>query len=150
LERLHEKATTFFEDKYKITPEYAKEKISQLEEKARENHRTCRELWSKLRPLEAEQEKILLEYQRQKILMGISHDEEKIHKRLDELEKQRQPHKQTAEYTMMRAENQHLLDSISNHNFEVILQELSPEKQKALTKLQERERTIERVMVRGR
>jgi hypothetical protein len=150
LERSQQQASAYFERKYGVTPEETAGKIKQLEKSASEKRRSLEQLRNRLEPLKQQQENILFEYQHQKLLADISHDKQKIYNRLSELEKQSRPQKQSAQYAIMQADNQRLLDTISQRNFERILRELSPEKQKALEKLREHERTIERSISRTR
>ena len=112
------------------------EKIAQLEEKARENTQKYADLQTQLEPIKAEKDMVLKEYQREKIIMGISHDEQKIQNRLNELANVNLA-KQSPKYVILMAENQRILDSISERNYQIILKELEPEKQKKLLELQE-------------
>jgi len=64
---------------------------------------------------------------------------------LSELEKEGKPYKQSAQYSISRERSQRLLDSVSEQNFNRILQELPQQQQKMLLELREREREIERL-----
>ncbi|MCL2049326.1 MAG: MobA/MobL family protein [Defluviitaleaceae bacterium] len=142
-ERTYTQSTRYFEHKYNISYENTVDKIEFLREETQEKQRKLERLQGRLEPLKAEQEKILLGYQRQKLLADISCDKQKIYNRLRELERQQKPQKPSAQYAIMRAENERLLDSISKRNFEIILKDLTPEQQKALIKLQEHEKIRE-------
>jgi len=134
-ERSYEQATSYFAREYNISPEQATAEIKRLEQKATDKQRIVAELQNKLDPIKSQQDEFLLEYQKQKLLADISHDKQKIYNRLSELEKQSQPQKQSAQYIISQTENQRILDSISKENFTRILQDLDPEKQKALLKV---------------
>jgi heme oxygenase len=135
LGRLQEQATAYFERKFHIAPEESAVEVKQLEQKISDNQHKCERLQEKLIPMHEEKEIFLLEYQRHKLFADISHDREKIFNRLAELEEQGRPQKQSAQYAITQAENQRLLDSVSERNFEIILKDTSPEKQKALAEI---------------
>jgi hypothetical protein len=133
-------ATEYFEYAYKIKPEHAGAEIERLEKIAESKKHLQDKLQSKLTPLIEEQDKTVLQYQRCRIYADISHDREKIYNRLSELEQQSRPPKQSAQYVIMRAENQRILDSVSEKNLQKIMQKLTPEQRKALADLREVER----------
>lgn len=150
VENSHEQAVAFFEQKYNLSPEKATAEMARLERKTADNMRVYEQLQSKLEPLKQQENDIKFEYQKQKILADISHDKQKIDARLDELEKQSRPPKFLPQYVIEQAKNQQVLDRISDRNLELIFKELSPEKQKALIKMQEDKREIARFHGHGR
>jgi hypothetical protein len=133
-------AAEYFEYAYKIKPEHAGEEIERLEKIAESKKHLKDRLQSKLTSLIEEQDKTVLQYQRCKIYADLSHDKQKIYDRLSELEQQSRPHKQSAQYVIMREKNQRLLDSVSEQNLQKIMQKLNPEQRKALDDLREVER----------
>lgn len=150
LEHSQQQATAYFKENFHVSHEKANAKIAQLEEETKEKGQKYAERQKRLKPLQAQKDKVLFEYQKQKSLMGISHDEQKIQNRLNELELQSRPPKQSAQYTIMMAENEKLLDSISKQNLQIIIKDLDPEKQKAVTKLWEDKPSKDRTFERGR
>jgi hypothetical protein len=151
-EKSYEQATSYFRKTYKIEPEQARGEITRLESVAQSKQIFQNRINEKLTPLIEEQNKTVYEYQRQRLIVEIHPDKQKIQARLSELEKEGKPYKQSAQYTVLRERSQRLLDSVSERNFERILQELPQQQQKALIELREREREIERLrnITRGR
>jgi flagellar biosynthesis/type III secretory pathway chaperone len=141
-------ATYYFEKKFDLTHEQAGAEVAQLDRIVAEKSRLQAEFQDKLKPLIDEQNHVIFEYQKQSLLAQISHDRQKIFDRLAELERESRPPKPSAQYIIMRERNTRLLDSVSERNFERILNEVTPEQRKMLTKLWEHERDKVRGYVR--
>jgi hypothetical protein len=148
-EKSHQQATAYFKREYNIEPEQARGEITRLESVSQSKQIFGERLNDKLTPLVEEQNKTVYEYQRRKLLVEIHPDKEKIKARLSELEKDSVHHKQSAQHSVAWKQSQRLLDSVSERNFNRILQELRPEQQKALLELRERERVREYERVRS-
>ena len=130
----------YFEYAYKIKPQQTGAEVTQLEHIVENKKHLQAVLQEKLTSLTENQDKVVYEYQKQKLIADTSHDKEKIYKRLAELERESRPQKQSAQYAIMRERNQRLLDSVSEQNLQKIMQELSREQQRTLEKIRGRER----------
>jgi hypothetical protein len=147
LEYSHETATEFFQKKYKITPEQAEKQIEILEQKASELADKKAFLQHKLAPFNEEKSKIILEYQKQKLLAEISPNGLKI---AEELEKFGKNKAISIQEKLLRANTDRKLDIISDENFAKIINEIRPEQAKKLARLRGFERMREPERWRGR
>jgi hypothetical protein len=140
LEYSHEKATEFFQKKYETTPEQAEKQIEIFEQKASELADKKAFLQRKLTPLNEEKSKIILEYQKQKLLAEISLNGLKI---AEELEKFGKSKAISIQEKLFKANTDRKLDIISDENFAKIINEIRPEQAKKLARLRGFERMNE-------
>ena len=150
LDHSQQQAIKYFKQKYSISPKESTQEVKRLEHKAKNNQLAYEQLQAKLSPISKEQDMFQLEYQKQNLLLGLRHDKQKVLNHLSQLEQKNRPLKQSAQHVIIMEENQRLLDSISKQNFQTILKDLEPEKQKALIELQERGEIRKRTITRTR
>jgi len=152
LERSHEQATSYFKRTYQIDPEQAETEVARLETVAQSKRHLQDKLQEKLSPLQEEKAAVQLEYQRQKLLAELSPDRQKIHDRLNELEKESRLPVQSIQDNLAWLRCQRALDSITQRDFQEIVRHAPPDKVQALIELRERERERERMRTfqRGR
>jgi ATP-dependent exoDNAse (exonuclease V) alpha subunit len=152
LDRSNKQATEYFKRTYKIAPEQAGAEVKKLEAISESKKHLQEKLQNKLNPLIERKDMTILEYQRQKLLVDIRPDKEKILNRLSELDKENRAHKGLVQDDIMRSRSQRALDIVTERNFGEILKSVTPKQAKDLAKLRERESIREKLRIfdRGR
>ena len=148
LERSHEQAIGYFKRTYKFEPEQAIAEIERIEKTANSKNNLYEKLQDRLKPLIKEKEQFVFEYQKQKLLIDIRHDKEKIYKRLEELEKENRLHMKSVQDDIRWSKCERTLDIIVEHNFEQVLKHVTPEQTKKLLERLERKKARERSRIR--
>ena len=149
-EQSYNQATTYFRREYKFSPEQSATEVKRLESNIMSKKHLQEKLQDKLKPLVEQKELTIFQYQRQKLLVEIRPDKEKIYNRLTELEKVNQVYKNLVKDDLLRLRCERQLDVISEQNFQKVLQEISREQREILMKQRESERLRERVFSRNR
>ena len=151
LERSREQAASYFKRTYKIGPEQAAAEAERLEAAAHSKKHLRDKLQDKLTPLAEEQKTLLFEYQQQKLFADVRPDWQDIYSHLAELEKG-QPRGQSIQDNLARLRCERALDTITERDFQEIVNKAKPEQTQALFELRESERERERMRVfqRGR
>jgi len=149
IEQSREQAEKAFQKEHYIIPDEAQVEIQRIAYKAKDLDRVSGRLQERLNPLTAEKDIFMFEYQRQKLLAGISPHEQSIQERLLQLDRE-ELHTLTAQEKIARVRSGRILDRITEHSFQRILDEATPEQAYRLIQLHERERAREHQKIRGR
>ena len=137
LERSNTQAKAYFRRNYNIDVEESYTEIKRLEATAESKNNLHTKIKDKLKPLIEQREQNIFEYQRQKLLVEIRHDREKIHNHLEKLEHESQVYKRLVKDDILRTRCNRQLNNISQFNFEKIIKTVTIEKATALIKQRE-------------
>ena len=145
LERSENQATSYFQRTYKFEPEQAAEEVAKLGTAFDSKKHLYDKLQEKITPLTEEREAFLLEYQRHKLLADISPNREAIQNYLNKLEKENQAHRKSVQDDLARLRCQRTLATVTEHSFQRILDDVTPEQAYKLIKQRDRERELDRI-----
>ena len=145
LVRSHEQAGRYFLQKYQITPEEALTEIKRLEIETKSMERTKERLQAKLPTLLTEREAFKQEYLKQKLLIDIRHDRQRIYDRMEKLDREIRKNSLSPKDEIARLQSEAGLTKVTEHDFEKIMQSILPEQREILEKEREREKVRERL-----
>jgi len=128
-------------------PNEAQLEIKRLEIKAKKLQKTSEKLQDKLASFVAEKDVFMHEYQRQKLLVGLSADGQEVQEKLSHLDKNALQ-KLSAHQKLAYMKSSRVLENITQKSFQRILDELTPEQAYRLIRQRERERVREHLRYR--